>query len=158
MTFASSINWGQIGSTALQAYSAYSKANIEKSVAQNNMQYVEWQAKSIIQHGAEAEQRQRMKTASLKGSQRAAMAAAGLSLTEGSPLEILTSTDVMGEQDALRIRQNAKQEAWATRAQGAGYAAKAASTNPTSAAAMSLLTNADSLSSAWDSFRKWKES
>jgi len=149
------INWGSLASAMTQAYSAYSKASLEQSVAQNNAQLAEWQAKSILQRGAEAEQQMRLRTAAMKGTQRAAMAASGLSLTEGSPLEILTSTDVMGEQDALRIRYNAQQEAWGVRAQAAGYSAKAAATSPYSAGAMSLVTNADKVSSWWNSFKTW---
>lgn len=155
MSWASSIDWGSLASAGVQAYSAYSKASIEKTVAQNNAQLVEWQAQAALKRGAQQEQQHRMKTAALKGTQRAAMAAAGLSLTEGSPLEILTSTDYMGEIDALRIRENAAQDAWAARAGGAGYAAQASSTNPAMSAATSLLTNADSVSTWWNSVRNW---
>jgi hypothetical protein len=92
----------------------------------------------------------------LKSSQRAGFAARGVALDEGSPLAILQDTDMMGEMDALTIRDNAEKEAWGARMQGANYSsdsamlsARAGAESSTGAAFGSLLTGAGAVASSW---------
>ena len=109
-----------------------------------------------LQRGTKAEQAQRLKVAQLKSSQRAGFAARGVALDEGSPLAILQDTDMMGEMDALTIRDNAEKEAWGARMQGANYSsdsamlsARSGAESPTGAAFGSLLTGAGAVASSW---------
>lgn len=153
----------QVAGMAAGAYSAYNKSKSDKaayeyqaSVTRNNSTLAEWRARDAITRGQKAEQTQRLKAASLKGTQRASLAARGLALDEGSPLSILQDTDFMGENDALTLRDNAAREAWGYRVQAGNYAsdagmlaARADAESPISAGATSLLTSAGSVASSW---------
>ncbi|MER9452050.1 hypothetical protein [Mesorhizobium sp. M0254] len=108
-----------IGSTLLgaagsiqqaQATSAANKYNAQ--VQDMNAKLSERRAKDAIDRGAKEDQRKRQQVAGIQGQQRAAMAANGVDLTFGSPLDTLVDTAVMGELDALTIRTNANREAY----------------------------------------------
>lgn len=128
----------------------------QAQVARNNAQLQDWQAQDAIRRGQDAEQQQRLKVAGLKGSQRAALAANGFDLTEGSAVNLLTDTDLIGERDALTIRDNAVREAWGYRVQSAnlqadaqGLASRGRAVNPIMAAGTTLLTGAGAVSERW---------
>lgn len=147
----------------MSAYGSYqsSKANkaataYQAGVSANNAQIAQWQAQDALQRGATAEQQQRLRTAQLKGSQRARLAASGVALDYGSALNILEDTDYMGEQDALTVRNNAAKEAWAYRNQAAGalsdssmLQSRANAESPGLAGFSSLLTGAGLVASRW---------
>lgn len=150
-------------SAAVSAYGAYQTsqankdaANYQAQVAQNNAQIASWNAQDALDRGQRAEADQRLKNSQFKGDQRASLAARGLDLGEGSPVDILATTDFMGERDALTIRDNAAKEAWGYRIQGNNandnanlLRARADAENPTMAAGMSLLGSAGSVASKW---------
>lgn len=150
------------------AVSAYNKSKADKrafeyqsQVAKNNAQLAEWEAQDAIMRGQVAEGNVRLKYAHIKSSQRASMAARGLALDEGSPLDILTTTDFVGERDALTTRDNAAKEAWALREKGKGYLndadvlkARADSERPGYAAIGSLLGSGGQVSSSWYQYSK----
>lgn len=165
----------QTGSAAMSGFGAgysavgaYNKSKADKAayeyqakVQENNATLAGWQAEDAITRGQVSESNQRMKTAQLKSTQRASLAARGVALDEGSPLDILTTTDVMGERDALTVRDNAAREAWALREQGKGYtsnasllSARADSENPLMAGAGTLLTGAGSVAKQWYSYKQ----
>ncbi len=128
----------------------------EAAVAANNQKIAEQQAQLAEQNGAVAEQTSELRTAALKGDQRAAMAANGVDLGVGSAAEILATTEFMGKRDALTIRDNAARQAWALREQGKGYLSEAAADtaasdaiNPSLAAVTSLLGSAGSVASSY---------
>jgi hypothetical protein len=151
------------GGAVMQASAASAQAKSQKNayeyqakVSENNAKIAEWQAQNEIAKGQQAEIEQRRKTAALKGSQTASLAARGLDISSGSALNILTDTDYMGEQDALTIRDNAAKAAWSARLQGANetsnagfYKSAAAGISPSGAAAGSLLGSAGSVASNW---------
>jgi|WetSurMetagenome_2_1015567.scaffolds.fasta_scaffold79061_3 hypothetical protein len=150
----SNFNWGQLASTVVQTYGAVQQANAqaEQVRAQNaaneaNAKAAEAQASSALKAGAAEEQRQMLRTAQLKSDQRAAMAARGLSLEEGSTANVLSSTDFMGEIDRQTIKSNAQQQAWGYREQAANY--RNQNLSPSKAAATSLLTDAPSVAKSW---------
>lgn len=150
-------------SAAVSAYGAYQSSMAQKKsaeyqaqVAQNNAQIASWNAQDALERGQRAEADQRMKNSQFKSDQRASLAARGLDLGEGSPVDILATTDFMGERDALAIRDNAAREAWGYRIQANNSTdnanlliSKANSENPTMAAGMSLLGSAGSVASKW---------
>ena len=154
----------------MSAFGAQDKANTQKAtlgyesaVALNNQKLANYQADVALENGVLAEQNQRLKTAALKGDQRAAMAASGVDLGEGSANEILTTTKFMGERDALTIRDNAARQAWALREQGKGYASEAAANsalsdaiNPDMSFASTLLTSGSQVAGSWYSYNKAK--
>lgn len=147
----------------MQAGGAYNSAQAQKQsllydaqVADNNATLAEWQARDAITVGNLKEQSVRMQMAGVKGSQRAAMAANGIDLTQGTAVDVLTSTDYMGERDALTVRNDALRSAWGYRTQGVGYQDNARmsrtganSISPTAAAATSLIGDAGQVAAHW---------
>ncbi|KAA5926352.1 hypothetical protein F1536_12430 [Achromobacter xylosoxidans] len=135
--------------------------NYQADVAANNAQIAEWQAQDAIRQGQEQEQQSRLRYAGTKGAQRAALAANGVALDEGSAVDILSSTDYANEMDAQTIQANAARSAWGYRTQGANYSDNAASlragagaVSPGSAAGMSLLGSAGQVAGSWYQYSK----
>jgi len=146
------------GAAAAYRGAQLNKAGFEfqEGVERRNADIADQQASDALVRGERAEGQVRMRTASLKGAQRARFAAAGLDLNEGSPLSILMDTDYMGELDALTVRDNASREAWALREtartgrMNADFLHwRAGQESPGRAAATSLLGSAGSVASSW---------
>ncbi|NWJ26128.1 hypothetical protein [Rhizobium sp. RM] len=106
-----------------KATAAANRYNAE--VATMNAQIADRQAKDAIERGKQEEQQKRMQTADLQGRQRAAMAANGLDLSFGSPLDTIVDTARMGEMDALNIKTNAYREAYGYKVQATNQRASA---------------------------------
>jgi hypothetical protein len=98
--------------TIQQANAAADAQRYNAKVAEMNATLSDRRAKDAVARGAQEEQRKRMQVAQLKGSQRAAMAANGVDLSFGSPLDTLVDTAVLGELDALNIRSNSYRESY----------------------------------------------
>ncbi len=135
--------------------------NYQADVAANNAQIAGWQAQDAIRQGQEQEQQSRLQYATTKSTQRAALAANGVALDEGSAVDILTSTDYMNELDTSTIQANAARSAWGYRTQGSGYSdnatalrAGAGAVSPGSAAGLSLLGSAGQVSQSWYQYSK----
>lgn len=94
-------------------------------MADNSAKLQELQAQSALLTGEREEQGVRLQTAQLKSRQTATMAARGLDLGEGTPLAVLTSTDLMGEHTAIGIQQQALLAALGHRTQAANAATEA---------------------------------
>lgn len=154
---------GVIGATS----GAYKKSNLEQTgyefqsgVAKKNAGIARQQAEDAILRGERTENNVRQKTAQLKGNQIATMAARGLDLGVGSPLDILVGTDYMGERDALLVRDNANKEAWGYEVAAGNYDDnarmldwRAKQQSPVSDAASTLLTGIGTVASSWYSMR-----
>lgn len=93
-----------------QATAAAQRYNAQ--VQEMNATLSERRAKDAIERGQADEQRKRQQVAGLVGQQTAAMAANGVDLSFGSPLDTLVDTAALGELDALTIRTNANREAY----------------------------------------------
>lgn len=141
-----------------QAKAQESAANYNAQVAANNQIIAQQNAKQALQAGEAQEQQQRMKTAALIGSQRAAQAANGIQIDSGSALDVQSSAAELGELDALTIRSNASKTAYNYEAQAANYGSQAALDKAQAgwasqagdiAGYSTLLTGASSLSSKW---------
>lgn len=89
----------------------------QASLAENNAQLAMWQASDALFRGQVTENKARLSAAQLRSSQRTRMAANNIALDSGSAVRTLTTTDVLGEIDALTARENAEREAWAYRVQ-----------------------------------------
>lgn len=108
-----------LGSTLLGAVGSIQQANAQAAAAEYNAkigemnaQLSERRARDAIERGAAEEQRKRMEVARLQGQQKAAMAANGVDLGFGSPLDTIVDTAALGELDALTIRTNAYRESY----------------------------------------------
>lgn len=102
----------------------------------NNADIAELQAQDVQEQGLQAERQSRSRYAQLKGQQRAALAANGVALDEGSALRIQSDTDYASDVDADVIKSNAMKAALGFRVQGANelIASKMASLNGKSGA------------------------
>lgn len=152
-------------SSALGAYygakSQKQSLELQANLADINARMSESSAQQTLLTGQRDEQKSRIATANLKGTQRASMAANGIDLGEGSATQILTSTDVMGEIDANTIQANAVRSAWGYRTQGVNQTnqaltsrASAGAINPGQSAMTSLLGSAGTVAGNWYSYNK----
>lgn len=123
MGAAGAIQQGQ--AAEMQGRAAQQSAEYNAKVADMNAKIAERQARDAVERGQIEEQQQRMNTSQIIGQQRAAMAANGVDLGFGSPLDTLVDTATMGELDALTIRANTRREERDIRQQGANSTAQA---------------------------------
>lgn len=100
--------------------------------------------------------RQGLKTAQVRGSQRARFAARGVALNEGSAAAILADTDYFHDMDVRTIADNTEREAWALRQQARSarmgadlLRARAGAVNPNMSAASSLLSSGARVAESW---------
>lgn len=148
------------GASAASKASEAAKQGYEfnAAVERNKAIVAGWQADDAIERGQLATGRQQLKTASLKGSQRARLAAAGQNVNDpaSSAFNILADTEFMGKTDELTIGDNASKEAWALResaktgfSNAAFLQRRADAENPSGAAFTSLLGNAGAVATNW---------
>lgn len=159
-----------VGSAVMQAGQAHSQAKGQQAyyeynskVQANNQQMANWNAEDAQRRGKEEEADLRERARLFKGSQRARLAANGISLDEGSALNILSDTDLLAERDISRSKNNTNKEVYAFKNQAQGYGAESAmlkakgsSINPMMEAGSSLLSNAGSVASRWDAYKARK--
>lgn len=101
-------------------------AEYNEDVAKNNQIIAESLAKDATERGRATEKKHRVGIEGFKGSQRVALAKAGVVVDQDTALSLLLDTSEFGEESALNVRANAEREAFGFRAQGAGFAADAA--------------------------------
>jgi hypothetical protein len=100
------------GGAIYQGRAAQAAATYNARVAEMNAKIADRAAQDELERGAREEQRKRQEVAGIAARQRAGMAAAGLDITFGTPLEMLVDTAYAGEMDALTIRTNANRAAY----------------------------------------------
>lgn len=160
-----------------QAYGAYSSslaareamqsqaniANTQASISELNAEGAEFSAQQTLLAGQRREQNVRLKGAQLKSTQRAGMAANGIDLGSGSAVNVLTTTDLMTDEDAAAVKLDAVRSAWGYRTQATNYIndsiGKRAQANglnttanaisPFSNGAASLISGAGQVASSW---------
>ena len=113
--------FGSFGITRHQNAIAQSEANI----ARINAQMMEWQAQSRLHANTKDQVRLTMQAGQTKARQRAALAANGVAVGEGSAAELQASTDIIKEIDSNQLTENARREAWGMRMQAANYEGQA---------------------------------
>jgi len=160
--------WGAIAvgvsaiSAGVSAYGASQQADAQKRAADyqaqveaNNAKIAAWQRSDAIQRGEQEAQRSMRERSQMIGKQRAALAANGVDMTQGSALDLLASTEFLGQEEVNTIQSNAAREAWGYEIQGQNYNSassferwKASNASPVKAGAMagasSLLSSASS--------------
>lgn len=121
-----------IGSTVMGGMGAIQQgkaqaaaAEYQAKVSNMNAALAERQSREIVEKGQVEEQQQRMKAAKLIGEQKATMAANGVDLSFGSPLDTLVDSAKMAELDALTIRSNTYKAERDARQQANNYRAQA---------------------------------
>lgn len=113
------INAG-IANTNADAATAIGNANADaiQTVGDFNATIANLGAESALAAGQQEVAAQTLKAGQIKSGQRAAMAANGIDLGEGSAAEVQASTDIMKGVDANTLQANAVRTAWGYRAQG----------------------------------------
>lgn len=121
-----------VAGTGIAAYSAIDQANAQKAqgkyqaaVARNNQILADNAASVAIAKGNQMEAAKRTQTAQAISLQRAGAAASGIDANDGSALKVQSDTALLGETDALIIRDNAAREALGYKNQGLSYGAQA---------------------------------
>lgn len=109
------------GGTLMTAAGQYQAGKANQKIANYNAEVAELQAEQALKRGREDESRLRMQTRQTIGAQRAALAAMGIDLDDGTAAQIQDDTTYFGELDALTIRNNAALEAWGYRTQATNY-------------------------------------
>jgi hypothetical protein len=140
----------------ISAYSAYSQSKAAQQqaeynaiVADNNAKMAEYQAADALARGEQDAINVRRKAAAIKADQRTTMAARGLDLGAGTPLDLLDQTDYFGAQDVATARGNAGKEAYALRAQGNNFSTQAAASRAAADAQSPLLSAALGGAQGW---------
>lgn len=151
---------GAIGSY-YQAQAMSNNLKFQADMARINAQISETNAQAVLLSGQRAQQNVRLRTAKLKSSQRVGMAANGIDLGSRTAVNVLTSTDVMGEIDANTVEANAIRAAFGYRTQSvnemntAGLASAVADgISPFGSATGSLLGNAGKVADSWYRYSK----
>lgn len=130
-------------------------ANNAALVAENNAELAGWQARDALRQGekdvgdiqfdrATALTASRNEAASVKSRQKVGLAANGVDVGSGSAVDVLTSTDYVGELNAnaindtaarnvATVRDNAIKNAWGYQVQSTGYQDQAATSRADSA-------------------------
>lgn len=135
------ITAGSTSATALMnAQSVAQTAELNARLAEDSAQFA-------LLNGQRQEQKLDLAAAQLKSKQRATMAANGVDLGSGSPLNVLTSTDVMHASDANQISSNAIRAAFGYRMQETNYQNQATMARATGEAQSTMALAGGSISS-----------
>ncbi len=102
---------GQLQAGEAAEDAAIVQAEYQEQVARNNAILAAEKARTAEQRGAEEEVRISRRVNDLRGRQRAAFAANGFVLDEGSAMDTLVNTAMLGQMDASIARENAEAEA-----------------------------------------------
>lgn len=108
-----------VAAAGIAAYGAHEQASAQKKalnyqaqVAANNATIASQKRSDALQRGEIEAHNAMRQQAQLLGHQRAALAANGQDITQGSALDVLASTKFLGQQDVNTIQSNAAREAW----------------------------------------------
>jgi len=135
------------------AYSAFKQTQAANEAAEYNALMMEENAKIADQEAADAIERgekgvrqHRKNVRGLKGSQRAALAASGVTVDQDTASDLVFDTHMQGEEDALTLYENADREARGYENQSSNYRQEAkgyrmSKRNPWENMGFSLLTS-----------------
>lgn len=148
---------------AQQASATAAADRYQAQVALNNQKIAGQYAAQATADGENQVAAKQQQTAQMIGSERAAMAANGVELDNGSALRIQGDTAKLGEVDALTIRNNAARAAYGYELQGVSYGQQAAldesaASNAVSAGSLnafsSIVGGASSLADKWSKYQQ----
>lgn len=104
-----------------EAYKA--KGDYEQAMGEINARRAEFQAEDSIKRGERDAAKVKKEGKRLRGAQRAAMAAQGIEVNDGSALAIQEDTAALAAEDATTVKNNAWREAWGFKVQASDYRA-----------------------------------
>jgi len=103
------------------ANSAKAQAEYQAQVNRENAKIAQQNADAERQQGIEEARLQRIKTLQNVAKQQTAMAANGIDITSGTPLDVIEDTAAIGELDALQTRYNYERRALAYESTAGNY-------------------------------------
>jgi len=151
-----------VAGQAQRASADAAQANYMAQVARRQQELAERNARLAEQQGAVEEDQSRLKTAAVKGAQRAQLAAQGGDINSGSPSDIIADTARAGEFDAQTIRSNVRHRVYNLRLQADDAASRASAYDVQGANALaslpygigsSLLSGASGVIDKWDRYK-----
>lgn len=145
-----------IGGTVMSAGAMYQQGQVAKQTAANNAKMAEYAAMDAQRRGEEEAAAIQRKGAAIKSAQRVNLASKGLDLNYGTPADLQEQTDFFTQSDVATARENARRQAWSTRAQGqqALFQGSAAASNARLQAAGSLLAGTGQVAGKWYDYNK----
>lgn len=139
----------------VSAYGAYQQGQAQAAAMESQASIYEAQAADARKRAAREERLMREQGERVKGRQRAVLGASGVSLSTGSPQDLLADTQRSIEMDAWTIRENAGREAWGYQSQA--KVSRAGASNAKQAglfgAGANLLTGAGMVADKWYSYK-----
>lgn len=140
-----------VGGSVLSAGSAISQGRAARNTSVFNARLAENEATRTRNKAVEQENEQRRRTAELISRQRTQLAANNLDLNSGSALQLQEDAALIGEVDALRIRNNFNDQASALdqEASLSISSGRAKQQSANLSAVGSLLTSAGAVASKW---------
>lgn len=91
----------------------------EQSILEQNAKFAEQNAADVVEQAGVDELRHKAAIKGLIGTQRTVAGAADIDINSGSIKDIQNETDLIGEIDALTIRNNAARQAWGYKVEAA---------------------------------------
>lgn len=144
------------GAGLMQGVGAYEAGQTRSQLFRSNATVAGEQAQSELQAGAYNESSIRMKGVALTGQQVAQIGAGNLQQA-GTPGQVVASTAMINEMDALQTRNNSMRKAWGFQVQEASdtFQSKEASTAGDFSAAGSILTGGAKAMKEYNSTGTW---
>ena len=102
---------------AISAKASYDQGKFSKGVSEYNARVDQNAAQEVRNKGRIAESEERQRAMEFQSRQRAVLAARGVNIDSGTALQVQEDTGLVGEVNAMRIRQNTEQQASALREQ-----------------------------------------
>lgn len=102
---------------AISAKASYDQGRFTKKVSDYNARVDENAAKDVLNKARIVESEERQKAAELQSRQRAILAARGVDINTGTALKVQEDTELIGQINAMRVRQSAEQQASALQQQ-----------------------------------------
>lgn len=150
MTTAQQVSLGLTAvSAGMAVEGAYTQAQTQKAMAERNATVADMQAKDALTRGEKSAIQAGQAGSLIQGRQRAALAARGLDLSEGTPNDILAQTDFFTQSDVATARTNARREAFAAQSQRGNFQLQADSANPGLQFAGTLLGGGGRVADKW---------
>lgn len=100
---------------------AFNQGVAERDLFGKNADLADEQAVDAVARGQDAANRQTYRMRTTLGAQSAGFAGQGVSITGGSPADVIGADQAIGEADKLSITENARREAWGYRQQAGIY-------------------------------------